>query len=188
MTASRWVWVLVLLIGMAATAMLVKSGNARDKVDRVGAPLPEGSYRVSIDNLIQGEDISINTLSIETSPKAWIRILGEKPQGGGGGALAGDNAPDGSPPKARLTLIGDQIEWSAGNANVRRFLMRLEGGGGVCTSSNMGPMEAGKKLESILTLSIKPGLYPYEQPIKLLNFEGRSFELTVYKKTPRDPG
>lgn len=182
--ARRWAWLLI-LIGAAAVTV-VKHGKARDEIDRPGRPLPEGFYRVSIDKLIEEADISIQTLMIETLPKVLIHAEGDNTQGGGGAVTAGNMMPDGSPPKARLTLIGDQVSWPAGRSDLRRFLLRLEGGGGACISSNMGPMQPGKKLETVMKILIKPGLHPYEQSIDLLKFGGRLFRLTINKTVHPD--
>ena len=137
-------------------------------------PLSE-KFRVSVYKVIDDPGAVVARVDVEGVPGAMVKATSERPgQGGVQVRLPDDSAP------AQLTILADRIRWQ-GSSDVLKFQMTLKAGAASSTTSSTGPVSGGKPSEGVLKLDLRPGFYPYDEPIPLLTCRGITYRFVVKK-------
>jgi RNA polymerase sigma factor (sigma-70 family) len=146
----------------------------------VAQPLADGTFRVTVNEVIHDEGTVVTQIGIETRPGSKIELLPDQENRNMNSVsvTTGSNDPAGM----QLVVLGDHVQgqWKGGSANAVKFVLSYKVGKISSSTSETVPLpEGAKQLADVLTVPIKSGEYKYGQPAKLLTFKGVTYRLVV---------
>jgi len=159
-------------------APLGDSGAAVDKP--LAGPLPDGTFRVTVSEVIREEGTVVTQIGIETLPGSKIELLPDQ-ENRNMSSISVTTGPN-DPARLQMVVLGDHVQgqWKGGSVNAVKFALSYQVGKISSSTSETVPMPDGaKELADVLTVPIKSGEYKYGQPTKLLTFKGVTYRLVV---------
>jgi len=186
------------LVAAVAGFLLLGIAGASWIVGRAGQ-VPDGSFRVAVQEVIRDDDLLVTQVEIETRPTAYVHLSDGRSPGGGMSARMpeavpparpwwlkkwplslidpGARAPSRTPSRMKLTILGDRV--GHGPHDLLKFRVQAKTDGGSTMFSSVGPQPAGKRLPDSLSVLIAPGIHREGQAIPAIRFENRIYHLTV---------
>jgi hypothetical protein len=171
-----------LVLGSTCVSLVlavVWAANVRSGSPAGEAAVPQERFRVTVDDILHEDSVSVTSVGIDTLPKSWVQVTSDLPKRGGAGVVT--SAETAGPSHARVTFLTDHAEWKHGSANTLKFMMRVESGTGTSTLSDTGPMPEARRLADVYQVSIKPGVYPYGASLNLATYKDVTYSLIVKK-------
>jgi RNA polymerase sigma factor (sigma-70 family) len=142
----------------------------------------EGSFRVSVTDVIRDDDTAVTLIGLEVPRGSKVELLSDREQGGGmsfSTDAADEDRADGRF-RMQLTVFADHVERKEGSPGVVKFRLGHTVGKISGSTGETVPMPAGaKQLSDVLTVPIKSGEYAYGRPTKLVTFKGVTYSLVV---------
>jgi RNA polymerase sigma-70 factor (ECF subfamily) len=144
-----------------------------------GKEVPEGSFRVTVNDILSEETTLVTQIDLETPPGARIELLSDKGKEVGT-AITSDKPQANGLCHLRVLVFADQVQVEKDGPSVVKFMLYYKLGGISSSSSETVPLPVqAKVLGDVLTLPMKSGTYKFGQSTKLATFQGTTYTLTV---------
>jgi hypothetical protein len=147
-----------------------------------GRPQPDGSFRVTVHEVVHDDSIVVTQIDIETRPGSTVALSSDKDKRGGTTFRSDATSPNrpAGPARVRVIVFADQVEWKAGETTLVKFMVGHKVGSISGSTSETVSMPAGaKQLSDLLTVPIKSGQYKYGSATTLAAFKGVTYSLLV---------
>jgi hypothetical protein len=147
-------------------------------VFRAGAaPLPpEGSFRLTVEKVVQSDYCRVVRLKVEARPKTEMMEL--RFENGGGGSVILAATPKGKTREGTMTLASMRCE-SDSTCHVTTLLESRPGGGTSANGHGSYELAPGAKLESVVAVTVTNGFYKLDRPLVIGKRHGEAMRLVV---------
>ncbi len=158
---------------LLATAVILCVTGCRDQANQIppdSSQIPPGSFRVTVKDLVESDDLLVKHVIIEAPGERTVRIAGK-------GRVIIQPAQNADLMLGEITFVAALVKTSE-SGNRIKWLIQIKDQGSSMRSASTSSVEA-ESLADILQLKFDQESYPLGQDIVIGKFQGESIVLSV---------
>ncbi len=160
-----------ILIGafFAGLFLFVQSCN------KTGTPVPPGSYRIAVEDLVTDNHLMIKRATITAKGKKMVRVT----ETGSLEEATIDADAENGMMTAELLLVANIITPSNPSESLMTWLKQIKGSGVTVGGPGIISIGSAKKIGDVMKINLLPGDYPLDQTLEIGSVQGQKVVLTV---------